>query len=108
MRFEHHITETHRSIVAQPYNRREELVEIAKAVPNISAKHEGGEYDIETTREHPSDILDYFLPKDQIIAQGLMKAMETNYLDKHHSVNLTARALLRSGTAVVPAMKLHL
>jgi hypothetical protein len=47
VRFEHHITETWKSIVRQPYNRRDELVEIAKEVPNISAKHEGGEVEIE-------------------------------------------------------------
>ena len=35
VRFEHHITETYKPIVRQPYNRREELVEIAKEVPNM-------------------------------------------------------------------------
>ncbi|HCY87538.1 MAG TPA: hypothetical protein DHV36_20560 [Desulfobacteraceae bacterium] len=107
VRFEHHITETHKSIVAQPYNRREELVEIAKDVPNISAKHEGGEPDIEATREHPSDIFDYFVAKKDILDQGLMDAMQTNYLDKHHSVNLTAQALIKSGVPVVAAQHLH-
>ena len=63
VRFEHHITETYKSIVRQPYLRRDELVELAADVPNISAKHEGGDPDVEATREHPSDILDYFLPK---------------------------------------------
>ncbi|MEJ2305906.1 MAG: hypothetical protein P8Y14_30665, partial [Anaerolineales bacterium] len=43
VRFEHHITETWKSIVRQPYNRREELIEIADHVANISAKHEGGD-----------------------------------------------------------------
>ena len=60
VRFEHHITETWKSIVRQPYNRRAELVEIAQEVPNISAKHEGGEPEIEQKLAHPSDILDYF------------------------------------------------
>jgi hypothetical protein len=36
VRFEHHITEACKSIVKQPYNRREELVEIAKEVPSIA------------------------------------------------------------------------
>ncbi len=83
VRFEHHITETYKSIVIQPYNRRAELVELAQTVPNISAKHEGGDPDIEQTREHPSDILDYFMPKADVESQGLMDAMLTNYLDKH-------------------------
>jgi hypothetical protein len=76
VRFEHHITETFKSIVLQPYNRREELVDIAKEVPNISAKHEGGEPEIEETREHPSDIFDYFMPKKDIIENGLMDEMQ--------------------------------
>jgi hypothetical protein len=43
VRFEHHIVETFKSIVRQPYNRRAELLEIAGHVANISAKHEGGD-----------------------------------------------------------------
>jgi len=56
VRFEHHITETYKSIVLQPYNRRDELVEIADHVANISAKHEGGDPEIDGTLEHPSII----------------------------------------------------
>lgn len=107
VRFEHHITETRKSIVIQPYDRRDELVEIAKEVPNISAKHEGGEVDTERMREHPSDILDYFMPKEEILKQGLMEAMEQNYLDKHEAVNATADALTRAGIDVVCAGNLH-
>ncbi len=107
VRLEHHITETWKSIVIQPYNRRQELVEIAKVVPNISAKHEGGDEDVEKMREHPSDILDYFRPKAEILEQGLMEAMEQNYLDKHEAVNRTARALIAEGIDVVCARHLH-
>ena len=107
VRFEHHVTETWKSIVRQPYLRRDELVELAQEVPNISAKHEGGDPDVEQTREHPSDILDYFISKEDIVAQGLMEAMETNYLDKHDSVNKTAEALVKGGIGVVSAQKLH-
>ena len=107
VRFEHHITETYKSIVRQPYNRRDELVEIAKEVPNISAKHEGGEPEIEAELDHPSDILDYFMAKTDVESQGLMPALERNYLEKHRSVNLTADALTRAGIAVVSAKKLH-
>ncbi len=107
VRFEHHITETWKSIVRQPYNRRDELVEIASKVPNISAKHEGGEIETEKAREHPSDILDYFMPKKEILSKNLMEAMERNYLDKHESVNKTAEALTRAGIGVVPAKNLH-
>lgn len=107
VRFEHHITETYKSIVLQPYNRREELVELAKTVPNISAKHEGGEPEIDATREHPSDIFDYFISKKDILANNQMDILQGNYLDKHHSVNLTAQALIKSGTGVVAAQNLH-
>jgi len=107
VRFEHHITETWKSIVRQPYNRREELVEIAREVPNISAKHEGGEVDVEPELKHPSDILDYFMAKSDVEKQGLMPALEQNYIEKHRSTNLTADALTRAGIGVVCASKLH-
>ncbi len=70
VRFEHHITETYKSIVRQPYNRRDELLEIAGHVANISAKHEGGDPEIDSTRDHPSDILDYFRDKTEIRESG--------------------------------------
>ena len=108
VRFEHHITETWKSIVRQPYNRRDELVEIAREVPNISAKHEGGEVDIEPELEHPSDILDYFMSKSDVEKQGLMPALEQNYIEKHRSTNLTADALTKAGIGVVCASELHL
>jgi len=107
VRFEHHITETYKSIVRQPYLRRDELVELARTVPNISAKHEGGDPETEAKRSHPSDILDYFLSKEDIESKGLMPAMLTNYLDKHEAVNRTAEALVRAGIAVVAAPLLH-
>lgn len=107
VRFEHHITETYKSIVPQPYNRRDELVQIAKEVPNISAKHEGGEPEIESTREHPSDIFDYFLTKKDILENGMMEPLMGNYLDKHHSVNQTARSLIKAGIGVIAAQNLH-
>jgi DNA-binding phage protein len=107
VRFEHHITETFKSIVRQPYNRRDELVEIAREVPNISAKHEGGEVDTEAELEHPSDILDYFMAKGDVEKQGLMPALEQNYIEKHRSTNLTADALTRAGIGVVYATQLH-
>jgi hypothetical protein len=107
VRFEHHITETQKSIVRQPYNRRAELVEVAKEVPNIAAKHEGGDPEIDSTREHPSDILDYFVSKEEILSRKIMDAMLLNYLDKHAALNRTAEALLKSGIAVVCAQHLH-
>ena len=107
VRFEHHILETWKSIVIQPYDRRDELLDIACKVKNISAKHEGAEVDIDPTREHPSDILDYFLPKKDIIEQGLMDHLTRNYLDKHEAINNTARALTEKGLTFIAAPNLH-
>lgn len=107
VRLEHHIVETYKSIVRQPYDRLDELLEIADHVKNISAKHEGGLPEIEKTREHPSDILEYFLPKKDILAQNLMQKLTTNYLDKHDSMNRTAKALTERGLTVIPAQHLH-
>jgi hypothetical protein len=107
VRFEHHITEPIKHIVRQPYLRRDELVEVAATVPNISAKHEGGDPEVDESREHVSDILDYFLAKEDILARGLMPALEQNYLDKHESVNRTAEALTLAGIDVVCAARLH-
>jgi hypothetical protein len=107
VRFEHHITETQKSIVIQPYNRRDELIEVAREVSNIAAKHEGGDPEVDAARQHPSDILDYFLAKEEILSRGLMDALERNYLDKHDAVNRTADALIKAGIGVVCAWNLH-
>jgi hypothetical protein len=107
VRFEHHITETYKSIVRQPYDRTEELVELADHVANISAKHEGGSPDLDSAREHPSDILDYFRDKAEIVESGDMPALQRNYLDKHDAVNRTARALTEHGLSFIAAQNLH-
>lgn len=107
IRFEHHITETFKSIVIQPYNRRDELVEIADHVANISAKHEGGDPEIDGTREHPSDILDYFRDKTEVISAGDMDHLAGNFMDKFLALNETARALTENGLSFLAAPRLH-
>ena len=107
VRIEHHITETWKNIVRQPYNRRCDLLEVAPRVPNLSAKHEGGDLDVEQTREHPSDILDYFRNKDEILSCGDMPCLERNYMDKHEAVNRTAIELTEKGLAFIAAWNLH-
>ena len=108
VRFEHHITETYKSIVRQPYNRRDELVEIADHVANISAKHEGGDPEIDETRAHPSDILDYFRDKEEICTSGDWDHLTANFLDKFDALNKTAWALTENGLSFIAAEKLHL
>jgi hypothetical protein len=107
VRIEHHVTEAYRSIVREPYDRLTELVELADHVKNISAKHEGGVPSTEKTRQHPSDILDYFIPKREIETKGLMQSLLRNYLDKHDAVNRTAKALTENGLSCVAARNLH-
>lgn len=107
VRFEHHVTEAYKSIVRQPYDRRADVVQAASTVPNISAKHEGGDAAVDASRDHPSDIFDYFQPLEEIERRGLMPMLQANYLDKHAAVNRTAAALIAAGRAVKPAALLH-
>ncbi|MFX0014980.1 MAG: hypothetical protein ACFFB2_07655 [Promethearchaeota archaeon] len=107
VRLEHHVIETWKSIVRQPYDRREELVKLAKRVKNISAKHEGGNVEVERTRDHPSDILDYFRPKEDIISANDWKALRTNYFDRQDAINTTARILTQNGIPFIAARNLH-
>ncbi|MBS7621177.1 hypothetical protein KEJ32_03580, partial [Candidatus Bathyarchaeota archaeon] len=107
VRIEHHITEAYKSIVRQPYDRLNELLELADHVKNISAKHEGSPPEVEKTREHPSDILDYFTPKKEIMEKGLMPKLLANYLDKHDAVNRTAETLTEKGLTFIAAQNLH-
>lgn len=107
VRFEHHIVETYKSIVRQPYNRRAELLEIAGHVANISAKHEGGDPEVEQTRPHPSDILDYFREKSEVIASGDWEHLTQNFMDKFDATNRTAWALSERGLSFIAARHLH-
>jgi hypothetical protein len=107
LRIEHHITEAYKSIVRQPYDRTGELVKLADHVKNISAKHEGGLPEVEKTRKHASDILDYFMKEEDIIEKGIMSDLMLNYLDKHDAVNNTAKALTKCGLTFIAAQNLH-
>lgn len=107
VRIEHHVTETYRSIVRQPYCRRDDILDLAARVPNLSAKHEGGDLEDEKLRDHPSDILDYFRSKREICESGEMDLLLKNYLDKHAALNRTAEALTRKGLSFVAARHLH-
>ena len=107
VRFEHHITETWKSIVRQPYDRRDELIQLADHVANISAKHEGGDPEIDQTRTHPSDILDYFRDKSEVIESGDWENLQTNFMDKFDAANHTAYALTKNGLSFIAAQNLH-
>jgi hypothetical protein len=107
VRIEHHITETYKSIVRQPYDRLPELLELADHVKNISAKHEGAVPEIDASRDYPTDILDYFRTKEDLIEAGHMPKKLINYLDKHHALNRTAEELTKRGLTFLAAPKLH-
>jgi hypothetical protein len=107
IRFEHHITETFKSIVLQPYDRREELMALADHVPNISAKHEGGDPAVDGARAHPSDILDYFRAESEVVESGDWENLALNFMDKLDATNHTARALTEHGLSFVAAQNLH-
>lgn len=107
IRFEHHITETWKSIVKQPYNRRAELVQLADHVANIAAKHEGGDPEVESTLAHQSDILDYFREKKEVIDSGDWDGLKKNFMEKVAAANHSAKALTENGLSFIAAQKLH-
>ncbi len=107
IRFEHHITEPQKSIVIQPYDRRAELLEVADHVANIAAKHEGGDFEVDVTRAHPSDLLDYFRDKSEVIATGDWDNLLINYMDKVGACNTTAWQLTQRGLSFIAAPNLH-
>lgn len=47
------------------------------------------------------------MTKSDVEEQGLMPALERNYIEKHPAVNRTAEALIRAGIDVVCAWNLH-
>lgn len=106
VRFELHVTDSQKSIVRQPYDRRQQLIQLADHVPNISAKHEGGDPEVDAARVHPSDILDYFRSKTEVIAAGDWDALQVNFMDKLDATSHTARALTERGLSFIAA-RLH-
>jgi hypothetical protein len=107
VRYEHHITETWKSIVIQPYDRRKELVQLADHVVNISAKHEGGDPEIEQSLDHPSDILDYFREKKEVVESGDWDNLKRNFMEKVHASNHSAKDLTEAGLSFIAAQNLH-
>jgi len=107
IRFEHHITETWKSIVKQPYDRRNELVQLADHVANIAAKHEGGDPGVEPSLPHQSDILDYFRDKQEVIESGDWDGLKQNFMEKVAAANHSACALTENGLSFIAAQNLH-
>ena len=107
VRIEHHVNEPWLGIVRQPYMRREDILAVAKEIPNISAKHEGGDPDDESVLARPGHLADYFRTKAEVEASGEMPILEEHWMLKHKAVNRTARALTEIGAAFIGAPLLH-
>jgi len=82
-------------------------VHLADHVANISAKHEGGDPDVETRLAHQSDILDYFREKQEVIDSGDWDCLKRNFMEKVAAANHTARALTENGLSFIAAQNLH-
>ena len=82
-------------------------MEIADHVANISAKHEGGDPEIDAELEHPSDILDYFRDKQEVINSGDWDNLQRNFIEKVNAANKSAWALTEKGLSFVAAPELH-
>ena len=62
---------------------------------------------LEAAGGHPSDILDYFRKKDEVVASGDWDALLRDYIDKHNALNRTAWELTEHGYAFTAAPRLH-
>ncbi len=107
VRIEHHVVESYKGIVIQPYDKLSDIIEIAGEIKNVSAKHEGAVPEVDVKREHPSNILEYFISKEEIEKQNLWDYLLINYLDKHDAVNRTAREVIKKGIGALAAPNLH-
>jgi hypothetical protein len=83
------------------------LLELAPKVKNVSAKHEGANVEVDEKREHPTDILEYFMTKEEIKEAGIWGDLRVNLLDRYEAVNTTAKALTENGLTFIAAKNLH-
>ena len=72
-----------------------------------AAKHEGGDPEVDVTRAHLSDILDYFRSRKEVLESGDWANLQLNYLDKVDACNRTAWALTEKGLSFIAAKNLH-
>ncbi|MGB7398482.1 hypothetical protein [Castellaniella sp.] len=107
VRIEHHLTNFYKGMVKQPYLRRDQFIEIADKIENMAAKHEGGDPEIDALRTSPSAPFNYFRSKQDLLDTGDICTDQLSYMDKHDSVNKTARELTRHGLTFGAAPTLH-
>jgi len=58
-------------------------------------------------RQHPSDILDYFRDKFEVIESGDWENLRLNFLDKFEAFFRTDSALTENGLSFIAAQNLH-
>ncbi len=107
MRIEQHVTNFYCGVVKQPFERRELLVESAKFMPYMSAKHEGADPSIEATRPHPSSNIDFTLPDAEVRKQGCYEHMEESFMCGIAELNKTADELTKNGMSFIAAKNMH-
>ena len=107
VRIEQHVTNFYKGVVAQPFVRRDLLVESAKTIPYMSAKHEGADPSIEATLEHPSNNLEFVLPDKEVLAGNHFEHMQQSFLYGVSELNKTAVELTRNKMAFLAASNLH-
>jgi hypothetical protein len=62
---------------------------------------------VEQTLAHPSDILDYFRDKQEVIASGDWDNLRINFIEKVAACNRSAWDLTKAGLSFVAARNLH-
>jgi len=101
VRFEHHITETQKSIVRQPYDRRAELIELTRGCrtsrPSTKVAIRG-----RRRASPPSDILDYFRDKSESSRAATGALASTSWTSSTPRLT-TARALTEHGLSFLAA-----
>ncbi|TEA80296.1 hypothetical protein ERE07_03500 [Allopusillimonas ginsengisoli] len=107
VRIEHHLTNFYKGMVKQPYLRRNQFIEVADKIKNMAAKHEGADPEVDAQRTQPSAPFNYFRSKEELVATGDITTDQLSYMDKHASVNKTARELSRHGLTFGAAPRLH-
>lgn len=107
VRIEHHLTNFYKGMVKQPYLRREQFIEVADKIKNMAAKHEGADPETDAMRNFPSSPFNYFRSKQELVETGDISTDQLSYMDKHESVNKTAREMTRHGLSFGAAPLLH-
>lgn len=107
VRIEQHVTNFYEGVVQQPFMARDLLIESAKTIPYMSAKHEAADPEVEAQRPHPTSNFDFTYPDEKVRAEGLYEPMREGFLYGIDEANKTADELTKRGMSFVAATNLH-